>query len=205
MTRPLRGRSIHPARPARRSTLLRVAMLGGVLTAIALMAFAVWAARTAPDRSHTNTAQRRPEWLDVPITDARTNAPIRLADFAGKTVVVESMAIGCAPCYAQQLESKQALAQLSPDRVVYVSLNMLPGTSAAQLKQYADENQFSWMFATDTEQIAPTLQQHFGITILNVDAVPMFFISPRGAVSALHTGGIAAGDLVRLIQGQGDQ
>ena len=180
-------------------------MVGGMLIGIAVIAFAIWAARTAPDRSHTNTAQQRPEWLDVPITNARTNAPIRLADLAGKTVVVESMAIGCAPCYAQELEAKQALAQLSTDRVVYVSLNMLPGTSAAQLTRYADENQFSWMFATDTEQIAPALQQHFGITILNVDAVPMSFISPRGTVSALQTGGIAAGDLVRLIQGQGDQ
>jgi hypothetical protein len=227
MHRPLRGRRTKVARPAK-STVLWVTMVAGVLIGIAIIA-AFWAARTpsaqesrpsqgagvtsqraqrgagtAPDLAPTTT-QQRPEWLDIPVTDARTKTPLRLADFAGKTVVVESMAIGCVPCYVQQLASKQALAQLSDDQVVYVSLNMLPGTSAAQLRQYADENQFSWIFATDTEQISPALKQHFGIHILNVDAVPMFFISPRGKVSALHTGGIVADDLVRLILAQGDQ
>lgn len=125
-----------------------------------------------------------------------------LADFHGKTVIVQSMGIGCTPCTDQQHRSAKVLPNFSNDQVAYVSLDVVPGQTNSQLLAYANENNFPWTFATNTDNLLRTLIQKFGLSVVNIDSVPMFVISPRGNVSSLYTGGMSESDLTHLVEDQ---
>ncbi len=45
-----------------------------------------------------------PAWLEIPLTDVRIGETFRLADFRGKTVIFESMAVWCPCCIEQQFQ-----------------------------------------------------------------------------------------------------
>jgi len=118
-------------------------------------------------------ASNQPTWFNIPFTDARTNKEITLADFRGKTVIVQSMGIGCVPCTEQQHRSAAVLPNFSTDQVAYISLDVVPGQDTAQLMTYANENSFPWTFATNTANLLRTLIQKFGLSVVNIDSVPL--------------------------------
>ena len=54
-------------------------------------------------------------WATAPLTDVATGETFRIADLAGKVVIVETMAIWCSNCRAQQGDVQAALGS-SPGR-----------------------------------------------------------------------------------------
>ena len=65
-----------------------------------------------------------------------TGETFRIADHAGAVIIVETMAIWCSNCRAQQHEVQAALARLPADRVVYVVVDVDPNEDAASLADY---------------------------------------------------------------------
>ena len=143
----------------------------------------------------------RPAWQTIPFTDVRTNKMITLADFAGKTVVVEAMAAWCTNCLAQQKRVAQALPQLiNKDQVVYISLGIDPSENPAQILDLANRNNFDWTFTFSNKDLTNALIDQFGRTITNPTSTPSFFISPDGTFSKLHTGIHEPAEIISLIQ-----
>jgi hypothetical protein len=119
-------------------------------------------------------------WQTNALTDVRSGEQFAIADLAGKVVVIEPMAIWCTNCARQQREAAKALAVLSSDDIVYVSLDVDPGEHAADLAAYADERGFDWRFAVADRAMARALAQAFGDQVLAPPSTPKIIMAPDG-------------------------
>ena len=151
-------------------------------------------ADTEPDAAaqtsaETTVAYNAPAWASLQLVNAHTGESFTLADFAGKTVMVEPMATWCSNCRAQQRNVRSAIEQLeNPDDFVFISLSVENGLPDDVLAGYADQNGFNWLFTVGTNELVTALVNQFGRTVANPPATPHFTIAPDGTVSDLRTG-----------------
>jgi thiol-disulfide isomerase/thioredoxin len=129
-----------------------------------------------------------PAWASLPLTNAHTGEIFTLADFAGKTLYVETMATWCPPCRTQLINVNQAHAQVNQDEFTFVVLSLAETISNEDLVRYANDNGFSMTFALTTPELLDALVTAFGFSVSNPPSTPHFTISPIGTVSSLHTG-----------------
>jgi thiol-disulfide isomerase/thioredoxin len=130
------------------------------------------------------TASPRPlaAWETRELTDVRSGERFAIADLAGKVVVIEPMAIWCTNCARQQREASRALAALSSDDVVYVSLDVDPSERAPDLARYADERGFDWRFVVSDRALSRALAEAFGDQVLSPPSTPKIFVTADGRV-----------------------
>ncbi len=128
-----------------------------------------------------------PEWLALPLTNARTGETFTLADFSGKTLFVETMATWCSNCRRQLQNVSAAKGQLGDD-VVFVALSVETNVSDAELARYADDEGFDWLFAVATPELLQILADEYGRTIVNPPSTPHFIVRPDGSTTDLVTG-----------------
>ena len=140
-------------------------------------------------------------WQTIVLTNARTGEPFTLADFAGKTVFVETMATWCPNCRQQLTNVKSAAARANPETAVFVAISVETDLPPATLAQYADDNGFDWTFAVATPEMVQALAETFGQTIANPPATPHFLILPDGSHGDLVTG-FESGDQILANIGQ---
>jgi peroxiredoxin len=140
------------------------------------------------------------EFTRISFTNARTGETFSLEDFAGKTVVVEPMAIWCGACRGQLRRDAQAMAQLNSEDYVLVALSVDDRTSNQALAAYADRHDFDFVFAIAPLEMLLKLRTMFGRGALNPPATPHFFISPTGQISGLSVGAMKPEDLVTRLQ-----
>ena len=134
-------------------------------------------------------AAERPAWHSLSLTDARTGQAFTLADFAGKTVYVESMATWCTSCRQQMgIIRDDLMSQVDPERAVLLGLSVETDLQPVTLADYVNAQGFSWKFAVMTPEMLQALATTFGLTITNPTAIPHFVIGPDGAMSDLMTG-----------------
>lgn len=137
-------------------------------------------------------AQTAPAWLTSPLTDAKTGETFTLADFAGKTVVVEPMATWCSNCRAQLRNTTAAIAKLEADKqadnIVFVALSVETNLTPDRLTKYATDNNFPHVFAVMTTDFLRALVAEFGRTAATPPSSPGFIIRADGTYTALETG-----------------
>ena len=98
--------------------------------------------------------------------DVSTGETFRIADHAGKVIIIETMAIWCPNCRRQQGDVKTALEALPADTVVYIVLDVDPGEDGASLAAYREENGFAGQYAVAGTAVARALAAEFGDQIL---------------------------------------
>jgi thiol-disulfide isomerase/thioredoxin len=152
-----------------------------------------------PGNAAADALAARP-WATATLTDVTTGEPFRIADLAGRTVFVESMAIWCTNCRAQQARFADALDRLDPDRVAYVVLTVDPGESADDLRRYKKDRGFTGMYAVAGTAVSKALRDDFGANALNPPSVPLVLVTPDGRIS-FSTGGESAEEIVTLAGG----
>ncbi len=173
-----------------------------------LIGFAACSSPAAPTSAPTvlptsapTATSTTPDWLSLPFTEAKSNQPMTLASFKGKTVYVEAMAAWCTNCKNQQRQVVEARKSFGDD-VVFISIGVDPNENAPQLAKYAVDQGFDWTFGQATPELINKWIVQFGRTITNPPSTPIFIISPSGKVSELYTNGHSADDLVKLIKQQ---
>lgn len=119
-------------------------------------------------------------WLATELRDVRTGETVRPADLLGKVLVIEPMAIWCSNCRAQQNEARTALANLASNDIVYISLDVDPFETEADLAQYADARGYPWHFAVASDDLARELAAVFGDLVLSPSATPKIVVAPDG-------------------------
>jgi thiol-disulfide isomerase/thioredoxin len=154
----------------------------------------------APATSETVLGQA---WATAKLTDVATGEVFRIADLAGQTVILETMAIWCPNCYGQQTRIDEALAQLGSDRVAYVVIDIDPSETAAALAQYRDKAGFSGRYAVADQVVARALAEEFGDQILNPPSTPVVFIGTDGTVTLTPFGPKSTDEIVALAQEHG--
>lgn len=147
---------------------------------------------SACSNSSTSTAAAeisRPDWFDFSLTDARTGETFAINDYAGKVVLLETMAMWCPNCTVQAHEVRQLHELLGhPDDLVSVSLDVDVNEDQASLKEYAEEFGFEWHFAIAPRDVARALGNLYTAQYLNPPLSPMMIIDRDGNVHHLEYG-----------------
>ncbi len=143
----------------------------------------------------------RPEWFDLQMTDVLTGEAFTINDFAGKVVLLETMAIWCPTC-RQQGDEVVRLHELlgDPTDLVSISLDTDMGEDAAMLKEYAETLGYDWHIAVAPLLVARALGNLYSAQYLNPPLSPMLIIDRDGAVIGLPFGLKSAESLQGVVE-----
>lgn len=135
------------------------------------------------------TEVSRPEWFGYELADVQTGETFTIDDYAGKVVLVETMAMWCPNCIVQAHEVRKLHTQLgNPEDFVSISLDVDVNEDAASLKEYSEGYGFEWHFAIATLDVARALGNLYTAQYLNPPLSPMLVIDRDGNVHHLEYG-----------------
>jgi cytochrome oxidase Cu insertion factor (SCO1/SenC/PrrC family) len=142
------------------------------------------------------------DWLGTSLIDASTDAPFRIADYHGKIVLVETMAVWCTNCRAQQEEMRGLESHMmeQTNDLVIVSLDIDPNEDQAALKKYAEATGFPWIFAVAPPELVRTIGNTYGAQFLNPPSTPVLIIDRYGVAHPLPFGLKSTQDLVSAVE-----
>jgi len=147
------------------------------------------ACETSAAQPPTEAASDTPEWFDIELTDVQTGETFTMNDFAGKVVLVETMAIWCPNCIIQAHEVRKLHEMLdNSEDLISVSLDVDVNEDAASLKDYSQGYGFEWHFAIAPIEIARALGNLYTAQYLNPPLSPMLIIDRDGEVHHLEYG-----------------
>lgn len=142
------------------------------------------------------TAVETPDWFNASLTNAQTGEQFTINELEGKVILLETLAMWCSNCLKQQKEVK-ALHELLGEREDFVSigLDIDPYEEAQTLKEYAESNQFTWIYVVAGAEVSREIGLLYGDQFLNPPSTPMFIIDRNGEVHPLPFGIKSAEDL----------
>jgi thiol-disulfide isomerase/thioredoxin len=151
----------------------------------------------APDASGSmapTPSEEADALLDLALTDVRSGESFTLAELAATDgpVLLETMAIWCSNCRAQQV---QVSAAHGTGSFTSVSLDVDLSEAPDDLAAYADREGFDWHFAMADASLYRLLQERFGVAVTNPPSTPLIVIERDGSVRPLGFGeGIRSAD-----------
>jgi cytochrome oxidase Cu insertion factor (SCO1/SenC/PrrC family) len=135
-----------------------------------------------------------PEWMKIELVDVVTGETFTIADFLGKTILVEPMATWCSNCRRQITETTKLIKQLTEaederlEQFVFLGLSIETNLKPSDLKTYAERNNFALTFAVMDEEMLRALVAQFGRSIANPPSSPSFIIRADGTFTEVETG-----------------
>jgi len=125
--------------------------------------------------------------LAVELTDVRSGETFTLGDLAEASgpVLLETMAVWCSNCRAQQQE---VVSAHEAGDFASVSLDVDLSESPEDLAEYADREGFDWHFAIADAELYRALQDRFGVASTNPPSTPLIIIGADGTVTPLEFG-----------------
>ena len=156
--------------------------------ALIFLGFALIMSACAPAASEP-TAVATPEWFDMELTDVQTGETFTMNAYAGKVVLLETMAIWCPNCVVQANEVRKLHAALENKAdLISVSLDVDINEDSAALKEYVYGYGFEWHFAVAPLEVARALGNLYTAQYLNPPLSPMLIIDRDGNVHHLEYG-----------------
>jgi len=141
------------------------------------------------------------DWFSMELTDAVTGETFTMNDYAGKVVLVETMAMWCPNCIVQAAEVRKLHTLLGdPEDFISVSLDVDVNEDAASLKEYVEEYGFEWHFAVAPLEVARSLGNLYSAQYLNPPLSPMLLIDRDGNVHQLEYGKKDAETLQKFVE-----
>ncbi|MBI4926871.1 MAG: TlpA family protein disulfide reductase [Anaerolineae bacterium] len=142
-----------------------------------------------------------PAWFSASLTNVRSDETFTIADFKGKVVLVETMAIWCSNCKKQQNEVKALHEALGVNKdLVSIGLDIDPNENAADLKAYTDSNGFDWVYAVAPADVINEISSLYGNQFINPPSTPMLIIDRKGEVHTLPFGIKSADELKAFLE-----
>ena len=141
-----------------------------------------------------------PGWYAAGLVNAATGEQFSIRDFDGKVVLVETMAIWCTTCRAQQGEIAALHEKLGPrDDFVSLTLDIDPNENQSDLKSYIEQNGFDWWYAVAPAEVSREIGNLYGDQFLNPPSAPILLIDRQGAAHPLPFGVKSADDLFEAV------
>jgi thiol-disulfide isomerase/thioredoxin len=129
------------------------------------------------------------DWFSIPLTDVRTGKTFTMNDYAGKVVLLETMAIWCPNCIIQAGQVQKLHRALgNPEDLISVTLDVDSNEDEAMLKKYVDEWGLDWHFAVAPLLVERALGNLYSAQYLNPPLSPMLIIDRKGNVHQLEYG-----------------
>lgn len=141
-----------------------------------------------------------PEWFDIELTDVQTGETFTMNDYAGKVVLVETMAIWCPNCVIQATQVRKFHEALANPDLISVSLDVDVNEDEASLKEYASSYRLDWHFAVAPLAVARALGNLYSAEYLNPPLSPMLIIDRNGAVHQVEYGIKDAETLQKIVE-----
>ena len=183
----------------RSPTFIHTALILLVLTVLCLPACSSFTAINPP--TSTPAPSAAPEWFTYKMTDVRTGGTFTINDFAGKVVLIETIAEWCPNCLFQQGETRKMSKQLgNPEDLILISLDVDSHEDEASLKQYAEEFGFEWRFAVASLEVERALGNLYNAEYLNPPLEPMLLIDRQGNAHQLEYGQKDAAKLQKILE-----
>jgi thiol-disulfide isomerase/thioredoxin len=153
------------------------------------------------DAPSSDAVMDMPDWFKTELVDVSTGETFRIADFQGKVVLVETMAMWCSNCLKQQQQVK-ALHELMGERDDFVSigLDIDINEDAGTLAKYVERNSFDWIYAIVSAEVGRDLGNLYGNQFLNPPSTPMLIIDAKGEVHPLPFGIKSAEKLLEALE-----
>jgi len=130
-----------------------------------------------------------PEWFDIKLTDVQTGKTFTMNDYAGKVVLVETMATWCPTCILQASYIYKLHDLLGhPNDLVSVSLDVDLNEDATMLNEYIAQYGFDWHFVVAPIEVDRALGNLYSAEYLNPPLAPMLIIDRNGNVHQLKYG-----------------
>jgi hypothetical protein len=142
-------------------------------------------------------------WATAEVTDVATGETFRIADLAGRPLIIETMAIWCSSCLAQQGVVYETLAGVEPSSVEYILIDVDPSETAEALAAYRERNGFTGRYVVASTDLARALVADFGDQVLNPPSTPMVVVGADGTVTLTPFGKKSADDLRTLLSQHG--
>jgi cytochrome oxidase Cu insertion factor (SCO1/SenC/PrrC family) len=147
------------------------------------------AVKTSVPQSPVTAMAATPEWFDMELVDAQTGETFTMNDYAGKVVLLETMAMWCPNCVVQANEIRNLHDALgNPEDLISVSLDVDINEDAKSLGEYASGYGFDWHFAVAPLLVARALGNLYTAQYLNPPLNPMLIIDRDGNVHHLEYG-----------------
>jgi thiol-disulfide isomerase/thioredoxin len=142
-----------------------------------------------------------PDWFKIAMTDVRTGKPFAIGDFAGKVVLIETIAEWCPNCLFQQGETRKMSKQLgNPEDLILISLDVDSNEDEASLKKYTDDFAFEWRFAVAPLEVERAMGNLYSAEYLNPPLEPMLLIDRQGNAHQLPYGQKEADALQKIVE-----
>lgn len=142
-----------------------------------------------------------PGWFSIPLTDVRSGNSFTIADFKGKVILVENMAVWCSNCLKQQNQVLELHKLLGENKdLVSLGLGIDPNEDAQKLKDYIDGKGFDWMYSVAPAELNREISNLYGAQFLNPPSAPMLIIDRHGNVHPLPFGIKSAADLQKALE-----
>jgi cytochrome oxidase Cu insertion factor (SCO1/SenC/PrrC family) len=174
-----------------------------IFSGFALIASACAPAQTTEPQSTVvpATSVTTPDWFYMELTDVQTGETFTMNDYAGKVVLLETMAIWCPNCIVQANEVRNLHELLgNPDDLISVTLDVDFNEDEASLKEYASGYGFDWHFAVAPLLVARALGNLYTAQYLNPPLSPMLIIDRDGNVHHLEYGLKEAETLQKIVE-----
>jgi hypothetical protein len=136
-------------------------------------------------------------WMDMTLTDARTQAEFKLSDYKGQVVILEMMDPGCNFCLTQIKEVAKALETLD-DTVVTISVDVGYKGEAA-LVSWADRNGATWTVTLMPKEFSNAIWAEYGGQATYPSNTPIIIIDRAGVPHLTEPGIKSAETLVELV------
>ncbi len=119
-----------------------------------------------------------PAWRTTELTDVRTGERFTIESLP-KPLLVETFAVWCSRCFAQQ-ENLKTFHERNPD-VPSVALNIDPNENSDKVRRHAEENGFDWRYAVSPAPVTDSLVSQFGSSMTVAPRVPKVRVCEDGA------------------------
>jgi len=130
-----------------------------------------------------------PEWFGMELTDVQTGETFTMNDYAGKVILLETMAMWCPNCLMQAGQVQKLHEALGyPEDLISISLDVDVNEDNDSLKEYAYEYGLEWHFAIAPLEVARALGNLYTAQYLNPPLSPMLIIDRDGNVHHLEYG-----------------
>jgi hypothetical protein len=161
-------------------------------------------ASASPSVSAPTVVLDRP-WATAELVDVATGQPFRIADLVadGKVVFVETMAIWCTNCRAQQADAMTALGRLDRSRVAWIGLDVDPSETAEALAGYGPRWGFEFTYAIAGTDVSRALAADFGDLVLSPPSTPIIVVGTDGTVTLTDYGHKSVDQIVALAGAHG--
>lgn len=140
------------------------------------------------------------DWQTMALTDAVTGESFTLADYYGKTVLIQPMATWCSSCRKQQKNILEARKAEGGEEIVVISISVETTLKDEELAKYAKDEAFDWRFTVASPDLLRALVKEFGRALATPPSTPHFLLLPDGAFTDLKTGELSAEEVTEWVK-----